>query len=74
MPRPPLRGEVANRVLRFRLMEAEYSVLTSYARAESITVTQLIAEAVAEYCSDLQDSPAPPFKSRLRTFINSLNT
>jgi hypothetical protein len=55
-------------------MESEYLTLTYHARAESITVTQLIAEAVAEYCSDLSDSPAPPFKSRLRTFINSLNT
>jgi len=74
MSRPPLRGEPADRVLRFRVMESEYLTLTYHARAESITVTQLIAEAVAEYCSDLSDSPAPPFKSRLRTFINSLNT
>jgi hypothetical protein len=60
-------------VLRFRVTETEYAALRVRSSIDSVTVSQLLAEAVAEYCSDLDESGSPrPFTSR--TFINSILT
>ena len=55
MPRLPTRGEPADCILRFRVTRREYALLTTHACASSITVSQLIAEAVAEFTGDLTD-------------------
>lgn len=55
MSRPLTRGEPADHVLRFRVTRREYATLTAYACANSVTVSQLITEAVAEFTGDLTD-------------------
>lgn len=70
MSRPLTRGEPADHVLRFRVTRTEYSILQGHACANSVTVSQLIAEAVAEYAADLADGNPLDFQP-LRTQVNS---
>jgi hypothetical protein len=58
--------------LRFRVTRREYATLVHQSCAASVTVSQLIAEAVAEYTSDLDERDAALVSSSVRTFINSL--
>jgi hypothetical protein len=57
MARHPSGDVAANTVLRFRVTRREFDILLRVACASSVTVSRLISEAVAEYASDLEDSP-----------------
>jgi len=72
MSRPPLRGEPADHVLRFRVTNTELVALRRYSATTSVTVSQLIAEAIAEYTADLSEDDAALVSSSVKTFINSL--
>ena len=65
MPFPPLRGAPADRHVSIRLTTHEYRLLARLAHANSLTLSSLIAEAVAVFAGDLVEGA--PLSCRARS-------
>ncbi len=55
MARPTLRGEPAVKVLNVRVTRTEHQRLRLIAESNSVTVGQLLAEALAEYLGEREE-------------------
>ena len=57
MPTRPTRGEPTAHVLSVRITVSERRALRALARANSLTLSSLVAEALAELAGDLGERP-----------------
>lgn len=60
MPTHPLRSTAAVYRLAVRVTEDEYRAVRALATSNSLTISNLVGEALAEFCGDLgEPSPLP---------------